>query len=71
MKLRMPDGVIVDTDRAAACYEEARDWDGRNHVSRATGSHWGAEGSYASADEQRHDAGAGRVSRAASLNQSR
>jgi len=33
-------GVIFDTERAAATWEEASDWDGSNHISRATGSQW-------------------------------
>ena len=36
-------GVIFDTERAAATWEEASDWDGSNHISRATGSQWNHE----------------------------
>ena len=36
-------GVIFDTERAAATWEEASDWNGSNHISRATGSQWNHE----------------------------
>ncbi len=32
------EGSIVDTENAAQTWEEHQDWDGNNHVSRATGS---------------------------------
>ncbi len=37
------DKAIFDTERAAATWEEASDWDGSNHISRATGSQWNHE----------------------------
>ena len=49
MRLRMEDGTVVDTDNATAAYEEKTDWDGRNHISRATGSQWDHETLYCSA----------------------
>ena len=37
------DKAIFDTERAAATWEEATDWNGSNHISRATGSQWSHE----------------------------
>jgi len=34
------DSTIVDTTNASDSWPEATDWDGRNHISRATGSEW-------------------------------
>lgn len=39
-KYRMDDGTVVDTDRATEKWEEDTFWDGRNHISKATGSQW-------------------------------
>jgi len=39
-RYKMDDGIIVDTDLATAVWQEATDWDGNNHISRATGSQW-------------------------------
>jgi hypothetical protein len=39
-RYQMDDGTIVDTAIATASWDEATDWDGSNHVSRATGSQW-------------------------------
>ena len=36
----MDDGTVVNTERASAVYEESTYFDGRNHVSRATGDQW-------------------------------
>lgn len=36
----MDDGTVVDTAKASEHWEEASDWDGRNHISRATGDQW-------------------------------
>lgn len=36
----MDDGTVVDTDRATERWDEATRWDGRNHISRATGDQW-------------------------------
>jgi hypothetical protein len=33
----MEDGTVVDTDKASASWAEAKFWDGRNHISKATG----------------------------------
>ena len=46
---RMPDGKVVDTDKAQAKWDEARNWNGRNHISRATGVQWTHETLYRSA----------------------
>ena len=37
-RYRMEDETVVDTARATASYEEVSDWNGQNHISRATGS---------------------------------
>jgi len=37
---RMPDGTIVKPDNAVKSWEEGTRWDGRNHISMATGSQW-------------------------------
>lgn len=34
------DGKILDTGKAVDHWKEERDFDGKNHVSRATGSQW-------------------------------
>jgi len=34
------EGTIVDTHRASQSWEESTDWDGKDHISRATGSQW-------------------------------
>lgn len=39
-KYRMGDDTIVDTKQCQHCWEEATDWNGNNHISRATGSQW-------------------------------
>ncbi len=48
-RFRMDDDTIVDTDKAAATWEESTDWDGNNHISRATGSQWNHQTLYKSA----------------------
>lgn len=40
--------IIFNTEKACAEYEEAKDWDGRNNISRATGSQWEHEAMYKS-----------------------
>jgi hypothetical protein len=40
---RMDDGTIIKTVNATQCWEEAKRWDGSNHISVATGSQWGHE----------------------------
>ena len=42
------DGTIVDTANATSSWQEAEDWDGNNHISRATGSQWKHETLYRS-----------------------
>lgn len=42
-------GVIFDTERAAATWEEATDWNGSDLISRATGSRWNHENLHKSA----------------------
>ena len=49
MRLKMPDEMVVDTDKATASHEEKTDWNGRNHISRNTGSQWEHETLYRSA----------------------
>jgi len=38
-KIALGNGKWFSTEKAEA-FEEGRDWDGRNHISRATGSQW-------------------------------
>lgn len=47
-RYRMDDGSVVDTDKASAKWEEASRWDGRNHISVATGSQWAYQTLYRS-----------------------
>lgn len=39
-KHRMEDGTVVDTQNAVKDWKEDTFWDGRNHISKATGSQW-------------------------------
>ena len=39
-RYRMSDSMVVDTDKATASWQEATRWDGRNHISLATGTQW-------------------------------
>lgn len=48
-RYRMEDNTLVDIDKATAHYEEATDWNGSNHISRATGSQWNHQMLYRSA----------------------
>ncbi len=48
-KYKTEEGTILDTDKAQKNWDEASDWDGKNHVSRATGSQWNHETLYISA----------------------
>jgi hypothetical protein len=45
---RMDDGTVVKTENATAHWNEARDFNGNNHISRATGSQWDHETLYRS-----------------------
>jgi hypothetical protein len=47
-KFGMDDGAIVDTMKSAQEWEEDTDWNGNNHISRATGSQWNHETLYRS-----------------------
>lgn len=47
-KYRMDDGTVVDTNKAQQNWGEESDWDGSNHISRATGSQWHHETLYKS-----------------------
>jgi hypothetical protein len=47
-RYRMEDGTVVDTDNATESWKEATDWNGNNHVSRATGSQWNHQQLYRS-----------------------
>lgn len=46
---KMEDGTVVNIDNAQQSWEEASDWDGRNHISRPTGSQWEHQTLYRSA----------------------
>jgi hypothetical protein len=37
---RLDDGKVFDTDLAKEHWDEQRDFDGRNHIGRSTGSQW-------------------------------
>ena len=37
---RMEDGTVINTDKASGQWAEATDWNGSNHISRATGDQW-------------------------------
>jgi hypothetical protein len=39
-RFKLEDGTIIDTTRAAQSWDEERDFDGNNLISRATGSQW-------------------------------
>ena len=39
-RYQMDDGTIVDTKNAVSKWDESTDWNGNNHISRATGSQW-------------------------------
>lgn len=39
-RYRMEDSTIVDTKNAVDSWDEETDWNGNNHISRATGSQW-------------------------------
>ena len=47
-RYRMDDGTVVDTENATKTWEEATFWDGRNHISKATGTQWDHETLYRS-----------------------
>lgn len=40
MKLKLENGRVLDTENSRCKYHEETDWDGSNHISRATGSQW-------------------------------
>lgn len=47
-KYRMEDGTIVNTEKAKQHWDEDTRWDGRNYISKATGSQWNHETLYRS-----------------------
>ena len=47
-RYRMEDNTVLDTDRATASWEEAKRFNGNNHISIATGSQWVHERLYRS-----------------------
>jgi hypothetical protein len=48
-RYKMDDETIVNTDKARQEWKEDTRWDGRNHISVATGSQWEHETLYLSA----------------------
>ena len=50
-RFKIDDERIFDTDKAKAEWEEAKDWNGNNHISRATGSQWEHETLYQSSKD--------------------
>ena len=47
-RFRMDDGAVLDTNNARDSWAEAKDWDGRNNISRATGQQFHHETLYIS-----------------------
>lgn len=47
-RYRMEDGTVIDTDKAKKYWTESTDWNGSNHISRATGSQWNHQTLYES-----------------------
>jgi hypothetical protein len=47
-RFKMDDGSVVDTKNAVASWNEDTRWDGRNHISVATGSQWNHQTLYRS-----------------------
>ena len=45
---RMEDDVVVKSENATNSWDEGTFWDGRNHISKATGSQWEHEKLYRS-----------------------
>ena len=39
-RYRMTDGTVVDTENATQSWSEGKRFDGRNHISMATGTQW-------------------------------
>jgi hypothetical protein len=37
---RMSDGTVVKTENATQVWEQARDWNGSNHIGRSSRSQW-------------------------------
>ena len=44
----MEDGTVINTEKAKRTWEEATDWNGSDHISRATGMQWHHQTLYAS-----------------------
>lgn len=40
---RMEDGTVVNTEKSKQHWDEAKDWNGSNHISRVTGTQWNHE----------------------------
>ncbi len=47
-RYRMSDGTVVDTEKASQSWDESTRWDGRNHISVATGTQWNHQTLYRS-----------------------
>lgn len=47
-KYKMDDGTVIDTDKAQQTWNEDTQWDGNNHISKATGSQWNHQTLYKS-----------------------
>jgi len=39
-RYKTEDGALLDTNKAIQSWDEETDWNGNNHISRATGSQW-------------------------------
>lgn len=47
-RYRMEDGTVIDTSKASKSWDETTEWNGNNHISRATGSQWSHQTLYRS-----------------------
>lgn len=47
-RFRLQSDIVVDTDKASQKWDEAVEWDGRNHISKATNDQWTHETLYKS-----------------------
>jgi len=48
MKYQMENQMIINTDKAGRSWNEITQWNGKNHISQATGSQWEHETLYQS-----------------------
>lgn len=51
-RYRMDDNTVVNTDKATGKWNESTRWNGRNHISKATGDQWEHQTLYRSTKER-------------------